>query len=440
MTDVWIGRIGAVFAALLVAASPAAAQQPQAAARPLMVIAVPPLPTPRNEKTDAGETGVIGIQIAQQIATDLRSSGAAYPMGPDNTRVYTATEAAAPMFDLWRGTGASALVTGYVERRPDGRLMIACYMYDLRSRRELTRKGFAVVPEEWRRAAHRCADAIYEQATGHRGYFDTRIAYVAETGPTSNRVKRIAVMDYDGTDHRFLTAGEVTVLTPRFSPDGRRIAYMSFTGQPHIRILDVGGGGDRPLVQAEAITFAPRFSPDGRRIVFSMASGGNTDIYVVGSEGGFQTRLTSAPGEDTAPSFSPDGRQIVFESNRSGTQQLYVMNADGSDQRRISFGQGAHASPVWSPQGDRIAFARILGGNLRIGVMSSSGSDERMLTDGWQDEGPSWAPNGQLLAFQRTERGTGRTAIYVVPLAGGEPRRIAAPQDGSDPDWWAPRL
>ena len=168
---------------------------------------------------------------------------------------------------------------------------------------------------------------------------------------------------------------------------------------------------------------------------FSMAQAGNTDIYVVDLLGGPPRRLTSAPGADTSPSFSPDGRRIVFESDRSGAQQLYVMNDDGSGQRRISFGGGNYASPVWSPRGDLIAFTRIGGGGFRIGVMTPSGSGERILTNSWQDEGPSWAPNGQYVMFHRTEQHSGRTALYAVGIDGAAPRRLATPQDGSDPSW-----
>ena len=436
-----MSRVAAFVMALLLMPCAASTQTPASTgAQPMPVVAVPPLATPRNENTPAGDTGVLGIQVATQIATDLRQSGAAYPVGPDKVRVYSSTEAGAPNYPLWENTGAAALVTGYVQLRPDGRLTIACYVYDMKTRREVNRKGFVLSPSDWRRGAHRCADAVYQHVSGNSGYFDTRVAYVAETGTRRNQVKRIAVMDLDGHNHRYLTAGEVTVLTPRFSPDGSRLAYMSFTGgQPHIRVLDVASGNDLRLVQTPGMSFAPSYSPDGRRIAFSMASQGNTDIYVMDVEGGFPQRLTSAPGSDTSPSFSPDGRRIVFESSRSGTQQLYVMNSDGSDQRRISFGGGASASPAWSPDGDRIAFTRIAGGRFRIGVMSPSGSDERIVTDGWQDEGPSWAPNGQLLVFHRTAQGSGRASLHVVPLEGGEARRLSTPQDASDPSWSALR-
>ena len=423
----------ALLALLALLPAAASAQEPQ------LVVAIPGFATPKNVETEAGETGVIGIQIAQLIASDLRSTGAAMPVGPKGMRAYSPTEAGAPLYDMWRDTGAGALVTGYVQQRDDGRLTIVCYLYDMKRRREMTRAGYAVATSEWRRAAHRCADAIYASLTDSPGHFDSRIAYVAETGTRTAPVKRLAVMNYDGTEHRYLTQGAVTVLGPRFSPDGERLVYVGFSGgTPHVRLVDIGTGDDGPLVQATSMSFAPAYSPDGRRIAFAMASGGNTDIYVISAGGGFPQRLTTATGTDTAPSFSPDGNRIVFESDRSGTQQLYVMNANGSGQRRISFGGGGYASPAWSPDGEFIAYTRILGGRMRIGVMGPDGRGERTISNGWQDEGPTWAPSSRQVAFFRTELGSGRTQLYSVPLAGGEERRLPSPQDGSDPAWSPP--
>ncbi len=402
-----------------------------------MPIAIPAMPTPVSASTPVGPTHVIGRDVAAVVAADLRSSGLFTPIGPTNLRTYVYPEATAPTFDVWRAIGAQALVSGFVEARADGRLTVGCYLYDVTARRELARQGFVVAPSEWRRAAHRCADTVYARLSGESGYFDTRIVYVAESGPKTARLKRIAIMDSDGTYHRYLTEGRATVVTPRFSPDGRRIVYMSFAGRrPRAYVMDLTTGEDRPLIAGPAITFAPRFSPDGRQIVFSMAQGGNTDIYVVAADGyGAPRPLTRTPGVDTSPSFSPDGRHIVFESDRSGSQQLYVMNSDGSSQRRISFGGASYASPVWSPRGDLIAFTRIGGGSFRIGVMTQSGSGERTLTDSWQDEGPSWAPNGQFVMFHRTQRGSGRASLHAISVNGGPARTLPTPQDGSDPSW-----
>ncbi len=415
--------------------TPAAAQV--TAPEPL-TIAVPPLPTPTVTRTAEGDTATIGRRIAEVIAADLGSTGRLRTLGPDGVRAYAFPEATGPQFHLWRATAAKALVSGFVEARSDKRLTVACYLFDVTTGRELARQGFVVAPADWRRAAHRCADSAYAKLTGNRALFDTSIAYVAESGPITARVKRIAVMDSDGSNHRYLTTGETTVLTPRFAPRGDRLVYMAFTaGGTSLQLLDLASQQSRALLPGGAIASAPRFSPDGRKLVFAMASAGNTDIYVAGADGGGVTRLTTMPGIDTSPSFSPDGSKIVFESDRSGGQQLYVMNADGSDQRRISFGTWRYASPAWSPRGDLIAFTRITGPNLAIAVISPAGADERVVTNAWQDEGPSWASSGENLVFHRTDPASGRTALYTTSIQGGAARRLATPQDGTDADWSA---
>jgi len=417
-------------AALIAPTTGAQAQSSQ------IVIAVPQLPTPRNVKTDGGDTGVIGIQIAQQIVSDLRTTRAIYPAGPDGLRHYTPTEAGAPLYPNWANIGAGALVTGYVQARDDGRITVVCYLYDLKQRREMARAGFAVAATEWRRAAHRCAGSFVKAITKRPSHFDSRIAYVAATGSRTQPVRRLAIMNWDGTDHSYLTQGEVTVTSPRLSPDGQRIAYMSFAGgTPHVRIIDLDGSNDRALLQSPSMSFSPRWSPDGRQIAFSMAVDGNTDIYISDAGGGFPLRLTTAPGVDTPPSFSPDGSKIVFESDRSGSQQIYVMDANGSGQRRISFGPGSNSAPVWSPDGELIAFSRWTGAAAHIGVMSPAGSGEKILTNGWQDEAPSWAPDSEWLVFQRTQQGTGVAGLYTVAVGGGEAKSLGTPQPGADPNW-----
>jgi TolB protein len=421
--------VGGLLIALLPAA-PALAQD-----KPPSVIAVPQFSTPENVATAAGDTGLIARYVADVIAADLRSTHDLVVIGPENARVYAHPEATAPSFSQWRTTGAKSLVTGFVQARPDKRVTVACYLHDIPQAREIARKGFVVTPDEWRRAAHRCANAVYERLAGRPGSFDTQIAYVAESGAKAARVKRLALMDSDGTSHRYVTPGDTTVLAPHLSPSGDRLAYVSFAGgQPHVRLIDLATNEDRPLLPGNVTSFAPRFSADGQRLLFSMAVGGNTDIYATNADGGALQRLTTTPGIDTAPSFSPDGSRIIFESDRSGSEQLYVMNADGSAQRRISFGGARYGSPAWSPDGGLIAFTRIAGDGLRVGVISPTGTGERILTTGPQDEAPSWGASGRELVFQRSDA-SGRVGLYLVSLDGGVPRRIATPQDGSDPDW-----
>ncbi len=401
-----------------------------------LVIAVPGLPTPQSVDTPAGSTSELGGKISDVIVSDLRSSGLFKPMGRTQVRGISYTEVTAPQFPYWSGTNASALIQGFVRANADGKLTVGCYLYDVALETELTRHGFVVEPRDWRRAAHKCADAIYSRLSGESPFFDSRIAYIAETGPKGNRVKRLAIMDSDGANHRFITNGQATALTPRFSPDYKSIVYLSFLdGNPRIYIYDIGTGQQRLITQSTNPTFAPRWSPDGKWILYSMAIAGNTDIYKISAAGGGRPQqLTFSPGIDIGGSFSPDGSRIVFESDRSGSQQLYVMSADGGNERRISFGGGRYATPEWSPRGDLIAFTK-MAGNFRIGVMTPSGGGERLLTDSWQDEAPTWAPNGRVIQFFRTTRGSGATGIWQVDLTGRNERELPTPVNGSDPAW-----
>jgi len=399
-------------------------------------IAVPALVAPAPADTAAGNTTALGNQIAEVISSDLRASGVFETSGPSGLRAISLAEVTAPQFDYWKGRNVEQLVEGFVRVGSDGNLTVGCYLYDVGNGNEVTRLGFNVPPREWRRAAHKCADAIYSKLTGEAPFFDSRIAYIAETGPKGKRVKRLAIMDSDGANHRFITNGQSTALTPRFSPNYKSILYLSYVdGNPRIYVYDIDGGRQRLITQSRNPTFAPRWSPDGQTILYSMAIAGNTDVYKVSATGaGTPVKLTSSPGIDVGGSFSPDGRQIVFESDRSGSQQIYVMGADGSNQRRISFGSGRYATPEWSPRADLIAYTRIAG-DFRVGTMRPDGSGERLLTDSWQDEAPTWAPNGRVIQFFRTAKGSGKTSIWQVDLTGANERKLPTPVDGSDPSW-----
>jgi len=414
---------------LLSLGSPAAAQQPAAT-----VIAIPPLTSP-DSGTKGNEMLAIGWNVTQAIEADLRQTAEVMPLKPNRDDYYPYPEVTGPNFTKWRQAKAKTLITGFVQGRSDGRVTVGCYVYDVDKARELGRKGFIIGANDWRRAAHKCSGLAYTAITGAAGIFDTRVAYVAESGVGEARTRRIAVMDSDGQNHRYVTSGDSMVLTPRLAPKGDNLAYVSFAGgKPAVRVVDLNSGQERPLVPSDAINFAPRFSPDGNQIAFSMMLGANSDIYVVGANGGAPRRLTTSLGVDTDPSFSPDGTKIVFESDRGGSQQLYVMNADGTGQRRITFGGGWYASPAWSPDGQWIAFTRRGQDGRRIGLVGADGGGEKTLTSGPADEGPSWAASGRELIFQRS-LGTGRTTIYRVAVDGSEPRELVTPQGGSDPDW-----
>ncbi len=400
-------------------------------------IAIPAFATNTDvaTSTNAGSTSALGQSVAQIITANLRNNGLFKPVGPDRLPKPSYDQVPAPDYPVWRTRNAEMLVQGYVRANPDGQLTVGCYLYDVALGQQLAKAGWVVPPADWRRAAHKCADMVYSRLSGESPFFDSRIAYIAETGPKNHRLKRLAIMDSDGANHRFVTTGQATALTPRFSPDYKSIVYLSYlNGNPRIFVYDVEKNAQRLVTESRNPTFAPRWSPDGKWILYSMAIAGNTDIYRVSAQGGQSVKLTDGPGIDVGGSFSPDGRKIVFESDRSGSQQVYVMNADGSDQRRISFFGGRAATPEWSPRGDQIAFTH-MGGNFRIAVMSPAGGGLRFLTDSWQDEAPTWAPNGRIIQFFRTEKNSGKASIWQVDLTGRNERHLPTPVDGSDPAW-----
>jgi TolB protein len=377
-----------------------------------------------------------GAQIAAVVRADLDRSGLFRPLDPKSFVDKITDINAIPNFANWRVINAQALVSGQVQAQPDGRLRLDFRLWDVAAGSQMVGLQYYTTPDNWRRIAHMVSDAIYQRVTGEKGYFDTRIVFIAESGPATHRVKRLAVMDEDGANPKFLTNGSYMVLTPRFNPTAQMIAYMSYIGnRPRVYLFDMETGKQEMLGNFPNMTFSPRFSPDGNKVVMSLMSGGNSDIYVMDLRTRSISRLTTDPGIDTSPSFSPDGTKIAFESDRGGSQQVYVMNADGSNQHRISFGGGKNGTPVWSPRGDLIAFTKQAGGAFRIGVMHPDGSGERVITDGWEDEGPTWAPNGRVLMFGRTARNGRGSSIWSVDVTGRNERRVTTPGSASDPAW-----
>ncbi len=377
----------------------------------------------------------LGSEIARVVAADLERSGL---FAPIDQRAYIqqgVTSDTLPRFQDWRLLNAQALVAGAVKPGAAGKLSVEFRLWDVFGGAEMFSNSYTFTPDIWRRAAHIVADDIYKRITGEDGYFDTRIVYIAESGPKDNRKKRLAIMDQDGENHQFLTDGGALVLTPRFSPAAQDITYMSYYGnKPRVYLFSISTGQQEVLGDFPGMTFAPRYSPDGNSVIMSLAQGGNTDIYVMDVRTRKSKRLTDHPSIDTSPSYAPDGSRIVFNSDRGGEQQLYIMNADGSGVVRISKGAGRYATPVWSPRGDLIAFTRIYQGSFYIGVMRPDGSGERMLSQSWLVEGPTWAPNGRVLAFY-TQDQRGRAQLKSIDLTGHNERVIKTPMDGSDPAW-----
>jgi TolB protein len=395
------------------------------------------LPAFQGQSTDSQ----VGSQMTQVISADLERSGLFRPLDP---RAFIQDPAAlnpVPRFADWKLINAQALVTGSIAAQPDGHLKVDFRLWDVLGGQQLAGFSYNTPSQNWRTVAHIIADAIYKRITGEDGYFNTRVVYIAESGPAQRRIKRLAIMDQDGFNNKLLTDGRALVLTPRFSPTSQEITYLSYArGVPQVFLFNIETGQQEVLGQFPGMTFAPRFSPDGNKVIFSLSGGANSQIYTQDLRTRKVTQITSSAAIDTSPSYSPDGTQITFESDRGGSQQLYVMNADGSNQHRISFGTGRYATPVWSPRGDLIAFTKFEGGNFSIGVMQPDGQRERILANGFLVEGPTWAPNGRVLMYfkQSPTDSAGRgdsTRLYSIDLTGFNEREVVTPQDGSDPAW-----
>lgn len=385
------------------------------------------------------ESSKYGQQLAQVISANLRRSGLFDPINPRAFIQRQLSVQLLPRFGDWRVINAQALVNGSVDILADGRLRVEFRLWDVFAEVQLEGQSVATAPPNWRRLAHVISDMIYQRLTGESGYFDTRVVYIAESGPATRRMKRLAIMDQDGANHRFLTDGKTLVLTPRFSPTTQEITYLAYyNDRPRVYIFNIDTGQQEVLGDFPGMTFAPRFSPDGKKVIMSLSRDGVTDIYTMDLRTRVANRLTNVPSIDTSPTFAPDGQQIVFNSDRGGTQQLYVMGADGRNVRRISFGKGRYATPVWSPRGDLIAFTKIQGGQFHIGVMRPDGSGERLLTSGFLVEAPTWAPNGRVLIYFKQIRsgaGASATRLYSIDLTGYNERELITPTDASDPAW-----
>lgn len=378
--------------------------------------------------------GEMARNVSGIISANLRRSGLFAPIDPAAFIEKIANSDAVPRFPDWRAINAQALITGRLTRQGDGRLKAEFRLWDVFAGQQLAGQQYFTTPENWRRVAHIISDAIYERLTGEKGYFDTRIVFVDETGPKDRRVKRLAIMDQDSANLRYLTRGEDLVLTPRFNPSTQEITYMSYgQGDPRVLLLNIETGQRETVGNFPGMTFAPRFSPDGQRVIMSLQQGGNSNLFVMDLRSRKTTRLTDTPAIDTSPSYSPDGQRICFESDRGGKPQIYVMGAGGGQAQRISFGEGSYSTPVWSPRGDFVAYTRQAGGKFGIGIMKPDGSGERVLTEGFHNEGPTFAPNGRVVMFFR-DPGQG-PSLYTIDVTGRNEQKVPTPSFASDPAW-----
>ena len=407
-------------------------------------VAVSPLHIESGSKDIQQQDGKIiknvGEEIAKVIEVNFKRSGLFNPLKKESFVQNPDIAHVKPRFEDWRLIKAQALVTGKVTVSDD-KLRAEFRLWDVIAAKEMIALAFSTTPDNWRRVAHIISDKIYQRLTGEEGYFDTRIIYVSETGPKTERYKKLAIMDQDGANVKYLTLGNELVLTPRFNPTNQLVTYLSyFRNLPRVYLLDIETGIQEAVGDFPGMTFAPRFSPDGNKIIMSFAKDGNSDIYTMDLTTRVVEKITEHSAIDTSPSYSPDGKYICFNSDRSGLQQIYVMRSDGSNVKRITFGKGLYGTPVWSPRGDLIAFTKVHKGRFYIGVMRPDGSGERLLTENYYQEAPSWSPNGRVLIFYRETKsdseGKGFTAkLWSIDLTGYNERLIETETDGSDPSW-----
>ncbi|HZR76575.1 Tol-Pal system beta propeller repeat protein TolB [Bradyrhizobium sp.] len=379
--------------------------------------------------------GDVAVGVTQVITNNLKRSGLFAPIDQAAYIDKVVNFDVVPQFNNWKSINAQALVTGRMTRQGDGRLKAEFRLWDVATGQPLDGQQYFTQPENWRRISHIISDKIYERMTSEKGYFDSRVVFVDETGAKERRVKRLALMDQDGANVRYLTRGSDLVLTPRFSPSTQEITYMEFgQGDPRVYLLNIETGQREIVGNFPGMTFSPRFSPDGQRVIMSLQQGGNSNLFVMDLRSKSTTRLTDTPAIDTSPSYSPDGSHIAFESDRGGKPQIYVMPAGGGQAQRISFGEGgSYSTPVWSPRGDYIAFTKQGGGQFSIGIIKPDGSGERILTSGFHNEGPTFAPNGRVVMFFR-DLGPGPN-LFTVDISGRFEQKVPTPGFASDPAW-----
>jgi TolB protein len=398
--------------------------------RPMPIAVSPILPTDPK-------TAEIATAVTQIIAANLDRSGLFKTIDPAAFIEQITNVDVPPRFRDWGAIKAESLVVGQISFNGAGQIRAQFRLWDVFTARELRSEAFYAPVDQWRRIGHIISDAVYERLTGEKGYFDSRVAFIEEYGPKNGRVKRLAIMDQDGQNLRYLTQGQHLALTPRFSPNNRELTYTAYdSGHPTVLRLNLDSGQQQVVANFPGMTFAPRFSPSGERIVMTLQKEGASSIHDMDLRTGQLRQLTFGPHIDTAPCYSPDGAQIVFESDRSGHQQLYVMSANGSAPRQITAGDGRYSTPVWSPRGDLIAFTKQIAGRFLIGVIQPDGRGERILTEGYHNEGPSWSPNGRVIIFFRESPGeAGGPRLFTIDLTGYNERPLPTPSFASDPAW-----
>lgn len=373
-----------------------------------------------------------GNSISEVIRADLGRSGifrimdrAALPAQPDQPSEVN--------LGTWKSVGAEGLVIGQVQRA-GGNITVSFYLYTPNDGRQLAAQRFTVPANEWRAVAHRIADVIYERLTGEPGAFFTRLAYVTQTGKTY----RLNVSDSDGANPQVVVSSRQPLMSPAWSPDGRKLAYVSFeSGRSAVFLQDLVTGKRERLAFFSGINSAPAFSPDGRYLAMSLSKTGNPEIHVMDLGSRSLRQVTRNPAIDTEPSWSPDGRYIVFTSDRSGTPQLYRVSVTGGDERRLTFSGSYNGSASYAPRGGVIAFVHRAGGVYSLARINDDGTGMQTLDRAANNESPSFSPNGRMILYA-TLRG-GRQVLAATSVDGQVKQLIQVPREDIREPAWSPR-
>ena len=371
------------------------------------------------------------------LSDDLSHSGLFRAIDPSSFVPNSITNGT-PVWQNWSILGAQALVTGDVADLGGGQLRVEFRLWSVQQQQQVQGTAYTTTSANWRRIGHIIGDVVYQQLIGEKGYFDSRVAYISESGPATSPVRRLAVMDYDGANNQFLTDGSSMALSPEYNPTRQQLAFVSFqNNSPRVYLFDLQTGAQRQIGSFGDMTIGPRFSPDGNSLLMSVSRNGGAAIVKVDLAGGGMTELTDSASINVTPCYSPDGSQIVFNSDRDGNQQLFVMGADGSGAKRISFGAGQYAEPAWSPRGDLIAYTFWGSGGFSIGVMQPDGSGERILSQGFLVEDATFCPNGRVIMFYRqTPSESGHDSrLVTIGIDGFNERLVDTPSNASDPSW-----
>ncbi|MCK9385304.1 MAG: Tol-Pal system beta propeller repeat protein TolB [Nevskia sp.] len=413
---------------LIAVALPAAADlditvsQGSVAKRPIAVV---PFAQPAGSTPD----------FAQVIAADLDRSGVFRTLRREDMKFGLPTEENQVDYRTWRTLGQDHLVIGKVAAAASGSAAADAKLFDVYAGNNILNvHTTGARASDWRSMAHQIADQVFEKLTGIKGIFDTRIAYISATGTAKQRIYRLIWADADGENPREIARNSEAIFSPAWSPDGKKIAYVTFQNGRSQVVVQTPTTGQREIVASEkGINSAPAWTPDGTKLVVALSFETNLDLYLIDLATKSKKRLTDSYAIDTAPAVSPDGRTVAFLSDRSGSAQIYMMSIDGGEAKRLTFEGRRNEQPRFSPDGKTLALVNYDGSSYRIGLIDLQSAAMRLISDGPLDESPSFAPNGALVIY--THQGVQGAELATVSVDGNNRQQLRQTGDVREPAW-----